>query len=81
MRSGGLLEMLSDILDTVEQLHTVSIEFTVLRENSLPIGLEIHLQCLLAEQKQKKTKKELEDIVAIALNDLQELKETVTTNC
>jgi len=42
--------MLSDILDTLEQLHTVSIEFTVMREKGLPIGLEINLQCYLAEQ-------------------------------
>ena len=48
--SGSLLEIVSDILDTLEQLHTASIEFTVLRENKRPTGLEVHLRCLLAEQ-------------------------------
>jgi len=47
----SFLEMLSAILDTLDQLHTVSIEFTVLREKSLPIGVEFTCQCLLAEQK------------------------------
>jgi hypothetical protein len=56
IRSGSLLEMLSDILDTVEQSHTVSIEFTVKREEGLPIGLEINLQYYLAEQKETSLK-------------------------
>ena len=47
----SLLEMLSDVLDMTEQLHTASMEFTVLRDNGLPVGLEITIQCLLAEQK------------------------------
>jgi len=51
MLSASLLEIVSDILDTLDQLHTVSIEFTVLRENGQPIGLDLHLQYLLAEQK------------------------------
>ncbi|MBA7531852.1 hypothetical protein ES705_24076 [subsurface metagenome] len=49
--SASLLEMWSDILDMLDQLHTGSIEFTVLREQSAPLGLEINIRCLLAEQK------------------------------
>jgi hypothetical protein len=49
--SASLLEIWSDILDIRDQLHTASIEFTVLRENNVPIGLEVFIQCLLAEQK------------------------------
>ena len=48
--SGSLLEIVSDILDTLEQLHTASIEFTVSRDNGRPVGLEVHLRYLLAEQ-------------------------------
>lgn len=54
---GSLLELLSEILDTLEQLHTASIKFTVKRENDYPIGLEINISCLLAEQKPKETDK------------------------
>ena len=50
--SASLLEIWSDILDIADQLHTGSIEFTVTREEGVPIGLEVRLQCLLAEQKQ-----------------------------
>jgi hypothetical protein len=39
-------------LATLEQLRIVSIEYTVLRENKRPIGLEVFIQCLLAEQKE-----------------------------
>lgn len=46
----SLLMELSSIMDTVEPLHTVSIDFTVKRENGLLIGCEINIQCLLAEQ-------------------------------
>lgn len=49
--SGSLLEMLSEILDILDLLHTASIEFTVLRESGSQIGLEIIIRCLLAEQK------------------------------
>jgi len=38
-------------LDILDQLHTVSIEFTVMRDEGLPVGLEVGIQCLLAEQK------------------------------
>jgi len=44
--------MLSDILDMADQLHTASIEFTVMREESVPIGYIVTIQCLLAEQKE-----------------------------
>lgn len=49
--SESLLETLSAILDMLDELHTVGIEFTVMRHENSPIGLEITLQCLLAEQK------------------------------
>lgn len=49
--SASLLEMLSEILDMGAQLHTVSIEYIVMREKTVPIGLEVRIQCLLAEQK------------------------------
>jgi len=49
--SGSLLEIWSDILDILEQLHTGSIEYTVMREEGRPVGLEVTIQCLLAEQK------------------------------
>ena len=49
--SASLLEMLSDVLDMTEQLHTASMEYTVLRDNGSPVGLEITIQCLLTEQK------------------------------
>lgn len=49
--SASLLENLSEILEYHEQLHTVSIEFTVLRENGRQIGFEVFTRCLLAEQK------------------------------
>lgn len=42
--------MLSDVLDILPLLHTVGIEFTVLREKGLPVGLIINLQYLLAEK-------------------------------
>jgi len=48
----SLLTELSLNMDILERLHTVSIEFTVMRENSLPIGLEVNIRYLLAEQKQ-----------------------------
>jgi hypothetical protein len=44
--------MLSDILDILPELHTVGIEFTVLRHKGSPCGLEISIQCLLAAQKE-----------------------------
>jgi len=50
--SVSLLEMLSEILDMVDQLHTASIEYTVLREEGSVIGVTFTIQCLLAEQKQ-----------------------------
>jgi hypothetical protein len=50
MPLAAVLEMLSEFLDMLPQLHTVGIEFTVKRENGLPIGLDISLQCLLAEK-------------------------------
>ena len=49
--SDSLLETLSAILDTLEQLHTASIDITVMRDNGLPVGLEVTIQYLLAEQK------------------------------
>lgn len=73
----SLLEMLSDILDMTEQLHTASIEYTVLRHEGLPCGLKVTIQCLLAEQKPMITPKELHDIVKKRVKD----KKTVTTNC
>lgn len=51
--SDSLLETLSAILDTLEQLHTASIDITVMRDNGLPVGLEVTIQYLLAEQKPK----------------------------
>ena len=48
----SLLMELSTNMATLELLHTVSIEFTVMRENNSVNGLEIHIQYLLAEQKQ-----------------------------
>ena len=62
--SGSVQEMLFTFLENLQLLHTGSIEFTVLREKGLPIGLEIHLQCLLAEKKQGKT-------VLVDLNDVE----------
>jgi len=47
----SLLTELSLNMDILEQLHTVSIEFTVMRENSLPVGLEVNIRYLLTEQK------------------------------
>ena len=49
---GSLLEIVSDILDMLEQLHTASIEFTVKRDSGHIVGLETTLQCLLTEQKE-----------------------------
>jgi len=47
----SLLTELSMNMATLELLHTVSIEFTVMREESSVIGLEINIRYLLAEQK------------------------------
>jgi len=59
----SLLTELSLNMAMLEQLHTVSIEFTVMRENSLPIGLEVNLRYLLAEQKRTCYQKIATDIV------------------
>ena len=59
----SLLTELSLNMAMLERLHTVSIEFTVMRENSLPVGLEINLRYLLAEQKDTVYQKIAKDIV------------------
>lgn len=43
--------IVSEILDILDQLHTASIEFTVSRDKCSVIGLDVTIQCLLAEQK------------------------------
>jgi len=50
--SDSLLETLSEILDLAEALHTVSMEYTLLREKERVVGFTITFQCLLAEQKE-----------------------------
>ena len=50
--SGSLLEMLSEILDLDDLLHTASMEYTLMRESGHVVGCTITFQCLLAEQKQ-----------------------------
>ena len=60
MLSASLQEILSEILDMGDQLHTASIEYTVMRESGQQIGFEINIQCLLAEQKEDSLRKELE---------------------
>ncbi|MBA7531052.1 hypothetical protein ES705_23263 [subsurface metagenome] len=72
--SGSLLEIWSDILDMADQLHTGSIEFIVTRENKRPIGLEVHLQCLLAEQKETQYQKLARDIVETRKERLKKRK-------
>lgn len=49
---GGILQELSEFLDTLDELHTAGIEFTVRRDNGSMIGLEVFIQILQAEQKQ-----------------------------
>lgn len=51
---GPLQELQSEIMDILDLLHTASIEFTVVREGNCVIGLEVRVQCLLAEQKTAK---------------------------
>jgi hypothetical protein len=64
--SASVLELLSEILDIQDQLHTVSMEYTVLRAKGQPVGLEVTFQCLLTEQKQNPThvrlKKDVENL-------------------
>jgi len=52
MLKASLLEIVSDTLDILEQLHTASIEFTVTRDKGYMVGLEVTYQFLLAEQKE-----------------------------
>jgi len=79
--SATLLEIWSDILDIQEQLHTASIEFTVLRENRSVIGLEVGIRCLLAEQKET-SKAKMKRIIDECEAEIKRLKGlTVTTNC
>jgi len=77
MLSGSLLEIVSEILDILELLHTVSIEFTVLRENSSILGLDIQIQYLLAEQKQTSKPKDHKTCWETFKKDV----ETVSANC
>ena len=60
----SLLTELSMNMGILEQLHTVSIEFTVMRENTSVIGLEVNIQYLLAEQKS-------DPRVKLPLNDVE----------
>lgn len=55
--SASLQEMLSEILDLGDLLHTVSGEYTLMRESGRVVGFTITLQCLLAEQKPMQGKK------------------------
>ena len=67
MLSDSLQEMLSAITDTLDDLHTASIEFTVRRDRGLPVGLRIEVEVLLAEQKQG-------NIVRIPKKDVENTK-------
>jgi hypothetical protein len=51
------LEMLSTSLDMLQELHTVGIEFTVIRREGSEIGLEVFFQCLLTAPKEDKLKR------------------------
>jgi len=81
MLSGSLLEIVSDILDILEQLHTVSIEFTVTRENDCIVGLESTFQCLLAEQKLDFPVKITEKNVDLVRKAIKKYDKTVASNC
>ncbi|GAI13755.1 unnamed protein product [marine sediment metagenome] len=72
--SGALQEILSEILDIADQLHTASIEYTVLREKGFQIGYEINIRCLLTEQKPPTAKEELDRIVKIVDKNLKKDK-------
>jgi hypothetical protein len=51
------LEMLSTSLDMLKELHTVGMEFIVIRQNGLETGLEIRLRCLLKAPGDNKLKR------------------------
>mgnify|MGYP001435256517 CR=1 FL=1 len=61
--SDVLQTMLSEILDTLDLLHTVSIEFTVKREGNCIVGLETNFLCLLAEPEVLKRQEEIKNII------------------
>jgi len=48
----GLLQELLMSLDTLDDLHTCSIEYTFKRDKGSVIGLEVNILILLAEQKE-----------------------------
>ena len=65
--SASLQEMLSEILDMGDLLHTASIEFIAVREKSVPIGYTITIQCLLAKQKKLTLDEKCKKIVDLPL--------------
>lgn len=48
-----LLKIASNILDTLEELHTVSIEFSVMREKGVPPSFAIDILYLPVEKKKQ----------------------------